>query len=130
MHAGNNGFVTVWGITFSPMVCVLVLLLAWVVYFLWRGQRQAGRDTFDVWDLIMDTLPDGSRRASIIKITFFIAFGISSWVIVNEEIKATLRPDIFGIYMATWCSSLIAKVIWDKKDPPKLELPGGTRTEG
>src|SRR6478736_68607 len=100
------------------MVIFRAALLATVVYFLWKGQRDQGKNSFDVWDLVMDTLPDKTRRASGIKTTYEISFLLSSWVIVDREIKGTLDSGIFGLYLSVWCASLIAKVIFDKPNPP------------
>lgn len=118
-----NGFVTVFGFPVNPMAVVLALALASVAYLMWRGQRDQDENTFDIWDLIMDTLEDGKRRASGIKTTYQVAFILTSWVVVDQELKGTLTEGVFGLYLGTWCGSLIAKVVFDKKDPPKM--PGG-----
>lgn len=108
------------------MAIVLVLVLSTVAYIAWRGQRQAGQNTFDVYDLVMDTLPDGTRRASGIKVSYQVAFITSTWVIVDNELKGSLSEGIFGLYLGTWAASLIAKVIFDKPDPPRF-FEGGDR---
>lgn len=115
-----SGFTTIMGISVNPMVIVLAIALAGIIYMLWKGQRDGGKNSFDVWDLFMDTLPDKTRRASGIKSTYQAAFVISSWVIVDQEIKGTLNDAVFGLYLGTWCASLIAKVVFDKQDPPAL----------
>lgn len=119
-----SGYLTIMGITVYPMFVVLVLALATFGYFLWQGQRSNGRNTFDAWDLIMDTLPDGTRRASGIKTTYQTAFIISSWVIIDQELKGVLTATVFGLYLATWCASLITKVVFDGKSAPTFNLPG------
>lgn len=119
-----SGYLTVAGVTIYPMFIVLALALLTFGYFLWQGQRSNGRNTFDAWDLIMDTLPDGTRRASGIKTTYQTAFIISSWVIIDQELKGTLTATVFGLYLATWCASLITKVVFDGKTPPTFNLPG------
>ena len=118
-----TGFVTIFGITVNPMAIVLIAIFSAVVFMLWKGQRSGGKNTFDAWDLIMDTLPDKSRRTSGIKTAFQSAFLLSSWVIVDQEIKSTLTEGVFMAYLATWCASLIAKVVFDKQDPPKFPDP-------
>ena len=115
-----TGFTTIGGITVNPSVIMLSLAIATVIFILWKGQREGGRNSFDIWDLVMDTLPDGTRRASGIKCAFQGGFILSSWVIIDQEIKSTLNEAVYGLYLATWCASLIAKVVFDKKDPPSL----------
>lgn len=121
-----TGFVTIWGFSINPSAIVLSLAAVSLIYMLWQGQRDRGRNSFDVWDLIMDTLPNG-RRASGIKFAYQIAFILSSWVIVDNEIKGTLTEAIFGLYLGTWCASLIAKVVFDKQEPIKLPGAGDHR---
>jgi len=67
-------------------------------------------------------MPDETRRASGIKITFQICFFVSTWVIVDRELKGTLDAALFGVYSATWAASLIAKVIFDQKQMPTIKL--------
>lgn len=118
-----SGFVTIWGITINPSVIVLTVAAAALIYLLWQGQRDEGKNTFDLWDLIMDTTATG-RRASGIKFAYQAAFMLTSWVIVDQEIKGTLTESVFGLYLGTWCASLIAKVVFDKQEPPKLPGAG------
>lgn len=125
-----TGFVTVWGVTINPMAIVLTALLCIAAGILWQAQRSHGRNTFDIWDLVMDTLPDGTRRASGIKSAFQTAFVLSSWVIVDQEIKGALGEAVFGLYLATWCASLIAKVVFDKQDPPQIGDLHGRHSDG
>jgi hypothetical protein len=122
-----SGYTTVAGITIYPMMVVLILALATFGYFLWRGQRDSGRNTFDAWDLIMDTLPDGKRRASGIKVSYQTAFIVSTWVVIDKELKGALDAPTFGLYLATWCASLIAKVVFDAKTAPTLTIPGADK---
>jgi hypothetical protein len=49
------------------MVMVLGAILIALAIVLYWGQREGGENTFDVWDLLMDNLEGGKRRASGIK---------------------------------------------------------------
>ncbi len=122
-----TGFVKVFGVTINPMVIALGIVLCAVLYMLWKAQRDKGRNSFDVFDLFMDTLPNGTRRASGIKSTYQTSFILSSWVIVDQEIKGVLTGELFIAYLGTWCASLIAKVVFDKPDAP---VPFGKKPEG
>jgi hypothetical protein len=46
-------------------------------------------------------------------------------VIVDQEIKGTMTEGVFLAYLGVWCASLIAKVVFDKKDMPALPARGG-----
>jgi hypothetical protein len=120
-----TGFTTIWGLSINPMVMVLGAILIALAFLLYLGQREGGENTFDFWDLLMDTLESGKRRASGIKVTYLTAFVVSTWVIVDQQIKGTLLPEIFMAYLGVWCASLIAKVVFDKKDMPALPARGG-----
>lgn len=108
------------GIPINPMAIVLAVVLAGVVFILYRAQRDNGRNSFDVWDMVMDRMPDGTRRTSGIKTAYQIAFLLSSWVVVDNELKHTLTEGIFGLYLGAWCAPLIAKVVFNKADMPTI----------
>lgn len=126
MDKHPSGFVTFafhgLHLTMNPMAVVLVMILGVFAFILWKGQRQEGQNTFDVFDLVMDRMEDGKRIASGIKVAFQAAFILSSWVVVDSQLKGTLTEGIFGLYLATWCASLIAKVVFDKKDAPEFPM--------
>lgn len=117
-----TGFTTIWGITINPMVITLAIIAAIVGTLIYRGVKA---NHFNPYDLVQDIKADGSRVASGIKITYQAAFVISSWVVIDQEIKGTLNDAIFAGYLATWCASLIAKVVWDKQEP--IRIPGSDR---
>ena len=130
-----SGFVQLWGMSINPSAILLACIVLVVIIVLWQAQRDRGANTFNVWDLIMDTLPPtpalpyGGRKASVIKTCFMGAFLLSTWLLFDQEIKLSpLVPQIFTIYMATWGAALIAKQIWDQKGPPGFVLPQGGKT--
>lgn len=120
-----SGFTTILGVTINPMVIVLALVIGAAGILLWRAQRDTAADSFDAWDLVMEPGPDGVRKASVPRIAFMSAFVMSSWVIVDCQIKHTLTEGIFGAYLLAWVGPLAAKVIFNKSDPPAL--PGERR---
>ena len=133
-----SGFVSVWGFELNPSAILLAFIVLFVAWALWKAQRDRGENTFNVWDLIMDTIPPsgdlpyGGRKASAIKACFMGAFMLSSWLVFDQAVKLSpMLAQIFTIYMATWGAALIAKVIWDQKGPPQFVLPqGGKQGDG
>jgi hypothetical protein len=120
--AAITGFTTVWGVTINPSVIFLsIIILGTIALVCWAHLR----NQFNVFDLIADRMPDGTRRASGIKTAYMAAFLASTWVVIDQEIKLKLTEGIFGLYLATWCASLIAKVVFDKKDAPSFPPIGG-----
>jgi hypothetical protein len=116
-----TGFTTIWGVTINPMVIVLAIAIAAVILLLWRAQRNAD-DPFDVLDLVME-----NSKASITKIAFLSAFVMTSWVVVDCQIKHTLTEGIFGLYLAAWVGPLVAKIVFNKSDMPKFDREGAGR---
>jgi hypothetical protein len=112
-----NGFTTIWGITINPSVIVLGIVLVTFLYLIWQGNK---KNSFNIWDLFQDIKCDGTRVASGIKCAYQVSFLLSSWVIIDQEIKGSLSEGVFLAYLGTWCLSLIAKVVFDKQDPPKI----------
>ncbi len=112
-----NGFTTIWGVTVNPSVIVLAIVIVTFLYLIWQGNK---KNNFNIWDLFQDVRDDGRRIASGIKCTYQVAFLLSSWVIIDQEIKGTLADAVFGLYLGTWCASLIAKVVFDKQAPPQI----------
>lgn len=127
-----TGFVQIWGMSINPSAVLLAVIALFVLWALWKAQRDKGENTFNVWDLVMDTLPPtaalphGGRKASVIKTCFMGAFLVSTWVVFDQDIKLSPQfSQAFTIYMATWGAALIAKQIWDQKGPPGFVLPQG-----
>jgi hypothetical protein len=125
----SSGFVTfhLWGhaISIYPMLLVLILIGAPVAFYLWKAQRDAGND-FDAFDLLMDEVPkpavDTRRKASMIKIAFAVAFGVATWIVIDQEMRGTLSIDIFGPYLTVVFLSITAKLLWDKPFDPATIL--------
>ena len=78
-----SGFVTIGGYSINPSILLLTLAIGTVLWMLWRGQRSHGINTFNFWDMVMDTFPDGTKRTSGIKTLYIASFGLSSWVIID-----------------------------------------------
>ncbi len=113
LPAPINGFTTLWGVTINPSVIVLLFALVAIALLVWRAQRSA--EPFDLRDLVMV-----NGKLDIARSAFLAAFVISSWVIIDSQIKARLTEGLFGLYLGTWAVALIAAVIYGAKEMPKL----------
>lgn len=119
-----TGFTTVFGVSVNPMVIVLAIALAVLLIMFWRAQRDA-KNPFDITDLFME-----AGHASVTKLLFMATWGMTTWAVVDNEIKHTLTDAIFGLYLAAWVTPLVAKVVFNKESPPELPGHGGERKEG
>lgn len=109
-----SGWTNILGVEVNPSVAIFTLVVITIVYALYRAQKSGYANNFNAWDLVMDLKPDGTRVTSGIKFAYQCAFVLSSWVVIDNQIKGTLTEGIFGLYLSVWCASLIAKVVWDK----------------
>jgi hypothetical protein len=105
----------------NPMVIILAIAALALVVALWRAQRDS-KNPFDAFDLVMETGPDGSRKASKTGVAFMTVLAVTTWTVVNMAISKTLTEGLFAIYCAAWVTPLVAKVIFGKTDPPMTGL--------
>jgi drug/metabolite transporter (DMT)-like permease len=127
----STGFVTFHAfgenITVYPMVFVLIIVALLSFFYLYRAQQKHDND-FDAFDLIMDEVPvipteiKTTRKASLIKIFCSIAFGVATWVIINQEIRGVLGIETFGPYLTVVLGVLLGKLLWDKPFDPATIL--------
>ena len=96
------------------MLAVLAAAGVLIVFSFWHAHRNKA-STFDALDLIM---VDG--KLDRIATVFMIAFAVSTWVIVDLQIKGKLDSGIFGIWMASWVGPLVAKMVFGKNDMPSV----------
>lgn len=67
--------------------------------------------TFDALDLIM---VDG--KVDRIATVFMTAFAVSTWVIVDMQIKSKLDAGTFGLWLGAWVGPLVAKMVFGRND--------------
>lgn len=104
-----SGFTTVFGFAVNPMVIVLfviVAIVAWLVYL----AQQDPKNRFDMYDLVMEPTKEG-RTASHKKVAFMSVMLVSTWVIVDEEIKHTLTDLIFAAWLTAWVLPLFKDTV-------------------
>lgn len=67
---------------------------------------------FDAFDLVME-----NGRVSKIALAFMLVLCVSSWVIVDQQIKGKLTETMFGLWLTAWVTPLVTKVVWNKGTP-------------
>lgn len=96
------------------MIVALAFGFALLLISFWRAHRN-NKFQFSAFDLVME-----SGRVSKIALAFMIAFSVSTWVIIDMELKGKLTPEIFGMYLAAWVAPLVTKVVFQKNEMPSL----------
>lgn len=99
---------------FNPTVIVLCLLLLIIAVSMWHAQRN--HPHFDAFDLIME-----NGRVSKIAIAFMLVLAVTTWVIIDLQLKGALTEGYFTMYGTMWVVPLVAKVVFNK-----TELPANT----
>lgn len=97
------------------MVTFLAVMVIGIGLSFWRAQRDPSFN-FDAFDLIME-----GGRVSKIAVAFMLVLAVTTWVIIDMQIKGTLTEGMFGLYGGMWVLPLVAKVVFNK-----TEMPGNT----
>lgn len=99
----------------QPMHLILAAGAAFVLVTFWIAHRNS-LAKFDAFDLITE-----NGRVSKIAVAFMVTLGVSTWVIVDQQINGKLSDGTFGLWLAAWVTPLTAKVIFNKNDPSSTD---------
>lgn len=100
---------------FGRLDWMLMVLGAGVVFVLvsfWRAHKRPTFD-FNAFDLIME-----NGKVSRLALWYNLAGAVSTWVIVDLQLKDKLTEGMFGLWLGAWVGPIIAKLVFDKKDMP------------
>lgn len=87
----------------------------------WSAHRKPG--AFNAFDLVME---DG--KVSRIAVAFMLVLAVTTWVIVDMQMKGKLTEGYFTMYGTMWVLPLVAKVVFQKNDMPGVTLESKTTT--
>lgn len=110
----TTGFTTIWGVTINPMAAAFGVAVLFLAYIVWQAHR-SGR--FDFWDILRE-----AGKPSWTRVVGLCAFLVTTWILVDKEIKATLTIEWYLAYGAGWIAPILTKIIKGAGDPPQ---PGG-----
>jgi len=99
----------------DPMIIILAIGVAAILVAFYRAHRRAGFD-FNAFDLVME---DG--KVNKIAVAFMLVLLVTTWVIIDQQLKGNLSEGMFGLYGGMWVIPLVAKVVFQK-----TEMPGTT----
>jgi len=105
------------------MVTILAVAAALVVVSFWRAHSRPGFD-FNAFDLIME-----NGKVSKIALAFMLVLGVSTWVIITQQIKDKLTEGMFGLWLGAWVTPLVAKVVFGKSEMPEVGTITTTKIE-
>jgi hypothetical protein len=96
----------------DPMIMVLTVASLCIVISFWRAHRNQAF-TFDAFDLVME-----NGKVSKIAVAFMLVLGVTTWVIIDQQIAGKLTEGMFGLYGGMWVMPLVAKVVFAKTEMP------------
>lgn len=96
--------------TINPMLIVLCAISIIIAYSIWRAHKRVDV-VFDFFDLIMV-----NGKVDKIAVAFMLVLGVSTWVIIDQQIKGALTEGQFGLWLGAWVSPLVAKVVFGKNE--------------
>jgi len=100
--------------TIDPMLIVLCSISIVIGYSIWRAHKRADI-VFDFFDLIMV-----NGKVDKIAVAFMLVLGVSTWVIIDQQIKGRLSGEMFGLWLTAWVAPLVAKVVFGKNEVPSI----------
>lgn len=93
------------------MTTILAVGLLLVIWSFIRAHRRPGID-FSLYDLILE-----NGKVSKIAFTFMAAFAVTSWILIDLQLKGKMTEGYLTVYGAMWVASLMAKVLSNKQGP-------------
>ncbi len=100
-----------WPVPTLMHVILSVGFIAVAVTF-WNAHRRTDVQ-FNALDLVME-----NGRVSRIAVAFMLVLGVTTWVIVDLQIKGALTEAYFLAYSGAWIAPLVARVVFNKSEPP------------
>ena len=104
------------------MLTILAISAGLIVLSFWHAQKNP-EFHFDVFDLLME-----NGKLSKISLAFMLVLAVSTWVIVDLQIKGKLDNGMFLSWLAAWVTPLCAKVLFNKSDVAGMTMASTTTT--
>jgi hypothetical protein len=89
----------------------------------WHAHRKPNFD-FDMFDLIME-----NGKVSKIALTFMMAFAVTTWILIDLQLKGKMTEGYLMTYGGMWVASLVAKVVFNKDAAPEVGTTITTKIE-
>ncbi len=105
------------------MLTILAAAGVLVAISFWRAHRKPGFD-FDLFDLIME-----NGKVSKIALTFMMAFAVTTWILIDLQLKGKMTEGYLMTYGGMWVASLVAKVVFNKDVAPEVGTTITTKIE-
>lgn len=95
----------------EAMHAVLAIGILLIIVSVWSAHKSHSV-IFNVFDLLIE-----NGHVSKIAVAFMLVLLVSTWVIVDLQIKDKLTEGMFGLWLTAWVTPLVAKVVFAKTEP-------------
>ncbi len=106
----------------DPMLTVLAVASAALVFSFWYAHKSQ-LVSFSAFDLIM---VDG--KVDRIAFAFMLVLAVSTWVVVDLQMKSKMTEGYFGLFISAWIVPLVAKMVFGKNDVAGMTTVTATST--
>ncbi len=100
--------------TIQPMQLILIFAFALIMFSFWRAHKTKGFD-FNAFDLVMSR-----GKVDKIAVSYMLVLGVSTWVMIDLQIKSQMTEGYFLAYIGAWVTPLVSKMAFGK-EPQKQE---------
>lgn len=106
----------IYGFQLDWMVVALIVILATIVIYLYRAQRDPANQ-FDLLDLFVE-----NNKLSRSACVMMGAFSVTSWMLINLTLNGKMTEGYFGLYSAAWIAPTVTRMIVGPAPQQKTEL--------
>jgi hypothetical protein len=103
---------------FDEMHVILAVVVAIIAFSFWRMHRNP-LVNFSLFDLVME-----NGKASKTGVAFMLTLGVTTWLIIDLEMKGKMTEGFLSAYGMMWVAPLVARVIFGKTDLPAPKAGG------
>lgn len=104
------------------MLAVLGIGFLCLLLSFWKAHRRPDFQ-FSAFDLIME-----NGKVSKIALAFMVVLGVTTWIMVDLQIKGKMSEGYLTTYGAMWVFPLVAKVVFNKAEMPSTSTMTMTAT--
>lgn len=94
------------------MLVLLLSLLLLTGVSIWRAHCNP-ENQINIVDLVLE-----HGRMSRIAVAFMLTLGVTTWLMVDLEVRGRMSEAYLMAYGGMWVGPLVAKVIFNRADPP------------
>lgn len=97
---------------FDAMHAILAIAFLIMIVSFWSAHK-SNTQLFNAFDLIME-----NGKVSKIAFAFMLVLGVTTWIMIDLQVNGKMSEGYMTTYGAMWVLPLVAKVVFNKTEPP------------